>query len=546
MAERGTIQRSHGNDGSPCTTRKANLDRGKNSETPLTPRGRDTTSGRSVGRWAGLLTIGAGLAGAAYATKRLVEHRRSSENDDTALMNGSRSYRTAQLAGMGARTGVNLATMKAKSVFASEERKQELREEFELQSAEQVAEALGNMRGAIMKLGQMASYLDQGLPEPVRNALSQLQSDAPPMSFDLARGVIEAELGAPVSELFASIDEEPLAAASIGQVHRAVLHDGREVAVKVQYPGVGEAVQADLDNSDLLFQIIGMLFPGLDPKPLVNELRERVAEELDYTLEAANQQEFADAYRGHPFIHVPDVVPERSARRVLTTELAEGAKWSELLEWSQEEKNLAAETLYRFAFGGIYQLHMFNGDPHPGNYLFRPGGRVTFLDFGLCKRFTEEEIEVFEEMIIAMVRDGDLPRYIQLVKDAGILPADLEVDENEAKEYFGHFYEFVFTDEEMEMTPEYAAESIRRFFDLTSPHAQLMKSANLPAFMVIVQRINLGLFALFGELHARGNWRRIAEELWPFADGEPSTPMGEEIARWEASRAAGKVSGSAG
>lgn len=451
-------------------------------------------------------------------------------------MNGSRSYRTAQLAGMGAKTGVNLATMKAKSVFASEERKQELREEFELQSAEQVAEALGNMRGAMMKLGQMASYLDQGLPEPVRNALAQLQSDAPPMSFELARGVVESELGRPIGELFASFDTEPLAAASIGQVHRAVTNDGREVAVKVQYPGVGEAVQADLENGDLLFQIMGMLFPGLDPKPLVNELRERLAEELDYRLEAENQREFADAYRGHPYIHVPDVVPELSATRVLTTELAQGAKWSELLEWSQEEKNLAAETLYRFAFGGIYKLHLFNGDPHPGNYLFRPGGHVTFLDFGLCKRFTDEEIEVFEEMIIAMVRDNDLPRYIKLVKDAGILPEDVEVDEEDAKEYFGHFYEFVFEDQEMEMTPEYAAESIRRFFDLTSPHAELMKKANLPAFMVIVQRINLGLFALFGELHASGNWRRIAEELWPFADGEPSTPMGEDIARWEASR----------
>lgn len=485
-----------------------------------------------------LLTIGSVLAGAGVGAYLLRQSRRPGD----ALIQTSRSHRTAQLAGMGARTGANLAAMKARSVFASDERREELRAEFELQSAEQVAEALGNMRGAMMKLGQMASYLDQGLPEPVRKALAQLQSDAPPMSFDLARGVIESELAATLDELFTEFDREPLAAASIGQVHRAVTRSGVEVAVKVQYPGVGEAVQADLDNSDLLFQMMGMLFPGLDPKPLVNELRERLGEELDYGLEASNQQAFADAYRDHPFIHVPDVVHDLSSKRVLTTELATGAKWAELLEWSQEERNLAAETLYRFAFGGIYQLHMFNGDPHPGNYLFRPGGRVTFLDFGLCKHFTEPEIEVFEQMIIAMVRDNDLARYIQLVKDAGILPADLDVDEEQAKEYFGHFYEFVFEDEEMEMTPEYAAESIRRFFDLTSPHAQLMKSANLPAFMVIVQRINLGLFALFGELHARGNWRRIAEELWPFADGEPSTPMGEEIARWEAGRAAAQPS----
>lgn len=486
--------------------------------------------------------LGVGVTGGVVLAKLLLQRRSDGSTgvadsvDHEPLMNGSRSYRTAQLAGMGARTGVNLATMKAKSVFASEERKQELREEFELQSAEQVAEALGNMRGAMMKLGQMASYLDQGLPEPVRSALAQLQSDAPPMNFELARGVVESELGAPLGELFASFEEEPLAAASIGQVHKAVTNDGRAVAVKVQYPGVGDAVAADLENGDLLFSIMGMLFPGLDPKPLVNELRERVVEELDYGLEAKNQKEFADEYRGHPYIHVPDVVFELSSKRVLTTELAEGAKWSELLEWSQEEKNLAAETLYRFAFGGIYRLHLFNGDPHPGNYLFRHGGRVTFLDFGLCKRFTDDEVAIFEEMIIAMVRDGDVGRYIELVKKAGILPADLEISDDEAMGYFGHFYEFVFKDEVMEMTPEYAAEMIRRFFDLSSPHAAVMKEANLPALMVIVQRINLGLFALFGELHATGNWRRIAEELWPFAKGEPSTPMGVEIAKWEQAR----------
>lgn len=496
-------------------------------------RGDNTGDRHSGRRLVGLLVAGAGTVGLTLMFKRLLERR---AGNDTTVMSGSRSQRTAQLAGMGARTGVNLATMKAKSVFASEERKQELREEFELQSAEQVAEALGNMRGAMMKLGQMASYLDQGLPEPVRNALAQLQSDAPPMSFDLARGVVESELGSPIEELFASFDEEPLAAASIGQVHRAVTNDGRAVAVKVQYPGVGEAVSADLDNGDLIFGIMGMLFPGLDPKPLVNELRERLVEELDYRLEATNQKEFADEYRGHPFIHIPEVVDELSAKRVLTTELAEGAKWAKLLEWSQEEKNLAAETLYRFAFGGIYRLHLFNGDPHPGNYLFRPGGKVTFLDFGLCKRFTDEEVDVFEEMIIAMVRDGDVDRYIKLVKEAGILPMDLEISREDALGYFGHFYEFVSRDEEMEMTPEYAAEMIRRFFDLSSPHAAVMKEANLPAFMVIVQRINLGLFALFGELHAKGNWRRIAEELWPFAKGAPSTPIGVEIAAWEASR----------
>ena len=314
--------------------------------------------------------------------------------------------------------------------------------------------------------------------------------------------------------------------------------DGRDVAVKVQYPGVGDAVAADLENSDLLFQMVGMLFPGLDPKPLVEEIRDRVTEELDYRLEASNQRIFADAYRGHPYIHVPDVIDQLSAGRVLTTELAQGSKFAEVLEWSQEERNLAAETLYRFAFGSIYQLHIFNGDPHPGNYLFRPGGQITFLDFGLCKHFEADEIKTFEDMIIAMVIDKDYARYRSLVEKIGVLGSGVKVDDEAIKDYFGHFYEFVHEDKEVEMTPEYASESVRRFFDLSSPHAEIMKSANLPAFMVIIQRINLGLFALFGDLHARGNWRRIAEELWPFTNGAPSTPMGEEIAKWRTTQPA--------
>lgn len=159
---------------------------------------------------------------------------------------------------------------------------------------------------------------------------------------------------------------------SIGQVHRACTHDGRAVAVKVQYPGVDEAISADLANSDLLFGALSIVFPGMDPRPIAEELRGRISEELDYRVEADNQRLFVAEYADHPAIHVPGVVDELSTGRVLTTELAEGATWAELLTWSQQERDLAAETLYRFAFGGIYRLATFNGDPHPGNYLFKP------------------------------------------------------------------------------------------------------------------------------------------------------------------------------
>ena len=479
----------------------------------------------------GLLTCAGALAGVGAF---LVWRRR--RPDSAATMTTDRARRTAQLARIGASTGSGYVSMKARGALASEERRDQLRAQFELRTAEQVAETLGGMKGALMKLGQMASYLDQGLPEPVRDALAQLQADAPPMSYELVAQVVRAELGDDPAKVFARFDRAPIASASIGQVHRALTHDGLEVAVKVQYPGVDDAVAADLENSDLLFQMMGMLFPGLDPKPIVEELKARLVEELDYRNEADNQQLFVEEYRGHPYIHVPDVVHQLSTRRVLTTEFVDGSRFAEVLDWPDDERQLTAECLYRFAFGGIYRLHAFNGDPHPGNYIFHPGGRVTFLDFGLCKRFTPEEIKVFEDMIRAMVLDHDIPAFRKLVEDVGILDPSLVVDDDALADYFGHFYELVMVDGVSEITPEYSSESVRRFFDLSGPHADIMRAANLPPSMVIVQRINLGLYALFGDLHARGNWRRLAEELWPFVDAAPSTPMGERIARWEASR----------
>jgi predicted unusual protein kinase regulating ubiquinone biosynthesis (AarF/ABC1/UbiB family) len=280
---------------------------------------------------------------------------------------------------------------------------------------------------------------------------------------------------------------------------------------------------------------MGQVFPGLDHGPLVDELRERLREELDYRNEAANQRLFAEYYRGHPFIHVPEVVDAYSTQRVLTTELADGVAWDEMLGWSQDERNLAAETIYRFAFGSLYRLHVFNGDPHPGNYLFEPGGRVTFLDFGLVKHFQPDDLLGFEAMIRAMVLEPDLSRFRAVIEDIGFLQRDMAFTDDQIGDYFGHFYEFVMEDGVCAITPEYASETVRRFFDTTGPYGDIMKAANVPPGMVIIQRINLGLYAIFGEMHATANWRRLAEEIWPFVDAPPSTPMGEAIARWSAS-----------
>ncbi len=452
------------------------------------------------------------------------------------MMASGRSERTAELVKLSTVAGANYARKTVGSAFASDERKAELQARYELQTAEQVAEVLGNMKGAVMKLGQMASYLDGGLPEPVRQALAQMQQDAPPMSYELVAGVVRAELGGEPDTVFASFEREPMASASIGQVHRAVTHDGRAVAVKVQYPGVDAAIRADLDNSDLLFGAMGMLFSGLDPAPLVAELRDRLLEELDYRNEAENQQRFVDYFGGHPTISVPEVLHELSTGRVLCTELAYGAKWTDVLEWSQEERNLTAETLYRFAFGGIYRLGVFNGDPHPGNYLFRPGGEVTFLDFGLCKVFTPDEIAEFQRLITAMVLHQDPVEVRRVWSEAGVLVDDPKLSDDLIHEYFSHFFEMVLKDETMAVTSEYASDSLRRFFDLSGPYGEVMKSVTLPSFMVVIQRINLGLYALFGELRAVANWRRLAEEVWPFVDRCPTTPMGEASRRWEIER----------
>ncbi len=454
----------------------------------------------------------------------------------SAVVARTRGQRRAELARMGGRAGAGFAIHKARRVFASAERQAELDQAFELRTAEQVAEALGGMKGAFMKLGQMASYLDIGLPDHARAALADLQQNAPPMSAELAAGVIEHELGAPPDIAFAEWDPVPLASASIGQVHRAITHDDRAVAVKVQYPGVDQAIEADLEAAGLVFGAMGLAFSGFEPGPLVDEIRARVVEELDYENEARNQQLFADSYRNHPFIHVPDVVTGLSTARVLTTDLAEGVRFDVMEGWDQAQRDLAAEAIYRFVFRSLYRLRAFNGDPHPGNYLFQPDGRVTFLDFGLVKHFTEPEIGVFGDMIQAMVIEGDTARYRRIIEQIGLLKPGAPVSDRQVHEYFSHFYEFVMHDEVVTITPQWSTDAVSRYFDPSGPYGPVIKAANLPASFVIIQRINLGLMAILGDLHATGNFRGIAEELWPWVDGPPASPMGEAEAAWLASR----------
>jgi predicted unusual protein kinase regulating ubiquinone biosynthesis (AarF/ABC1/UbiB family) len=483
--------------------------------------------------WAGRLGAVAVLAGASVAAVTIAR-RRSGRHRSGRRGGGSvrveRGMATLRLA---ARGGVRYASSAPRLFASAGEHRERLRTDLALQTAEDVAATLGTMKGVLMKLGQMASYVDDGLSPAARRTLSRLQDSVPPMSPELAAQVVIEELGLPPERAFATWDPEPIAAASIGQVHRAITHDGRAVAVKVQYPGIAETIEADLGNVALLRRMLKITAPSQDVDALLAELRDRVTEELDYRSEARNQQMFARFYQGHPTIVVPGIIGELSTRRVVTSELADGARFAELASWPQAERDLAGETIYRFVFRSLYQAHAFNGDPHPGNYLFGGGGRVTFLDFGLVKHFTDQEMQPLAAMAKNLCVDKDPEAFRRAMEQAGFLVPDAPVSTSEVVEHMAVFYDTVREPGPMTMTGEYASAVTRRFFDFRSP---LAAYARIPRSYVILQRINLGLFALLGEMSATADWRRIAEEIWPFVQAPPCTPMGAAEASWRAGR----------
>ena len=431
------------------------------------------------------------------------------------------------------RGGVRYAASAPRLFAAAGERRQLLREDLALQTAEDVAGTLGAMKGVMMKIGQMASYVDGGLSPAVRRTLARLQDSVPPMSPALAAAVVEEELGVPPERAFARWDPRPIAAASIGQVHRAVTLDGRAVAVKVQYPGIAETISADLRNVALIRRMLRIAAPAQDVDALLSELRDRIGEELDYRREAASQHLMAAYYDGHPTIHVPRIIPELSTRRLITSELSGGARFAELATWPQHERDLAAETIYRFVFRSLYEVGAFNGDPHPGNYLFHRGGKVTFLDFGLVRHFTSAELQPLLQMARTICVEHDPEAFRASLENAGFLRPGAPLSTQEIVEHLAVFYDTIREPGPVTITSDYASSVVRRFFDLRSPVAQYIA---VPRSYVILQRINLGLFAVLGELSATADWRAIAEEIWPFVHGPAATPMGQAEAAWRARR----------
>lgn len=290
--------------------------------------------------------------------------------DENSTLPTGRLSRLTRLVGLSARTSASLLLSRDGEA-----------------AARVAAEVLGNLRGLAAKIGQMASYVDGVVPEAHRAAyeaaLKKLRSAAPSSSPEAVRALIETELGAPVDRLFSEFEAQPFASASIGQVHRARLADGSPVAVKVQHPGVDRAVESDLDNAGMVQDLAELVVPkGADLKTVFEEIRARFREELDYRLEAERQTAFRELHAGNPRIRIPRVVLERSARRVITTELMSGVSLDEAALRPEAERRAHAETLWEFVFKGTLLFGLFNADPHPGNYLFQEDGAVVFLDFG--------------------------------------------------------------------------------------------------------------------------------------------------------------------
>ncbi len=400
---------------------------------------------------------------------------------------------------------------------------------FHLQTAEQVFEMMGGMKGAVMKLGQLVSILGDSLPEQYQQVLQGLQQSAPPMSYELAAGVVEEELGGSPDEVFAEFTREPVASASIGQVHRARLPDGTEVAVKVQYPGVDVAIRADLDNMFLLTNVARMLAPGVDPEGLVNEMKSVMFDELDYRKEAAHQSEFGRAYEGHPWIRIPRVHEEFSARRVLTSEWVEGRSFYEIVDAPQHVRDRVGEQLFRFFVGSVGRLRFFNADPHPGNYFFADDDTIWFLDFGMVKRFDAAVIDRLREQIVAL-RSGDHGAIRSAMVRHGWFAEDADLDMDRVVELAQMSQRSLAGPDPFTFTRDYTREVIQSVMDVNGPYGDIIRNLTLPPDHVMLNRIQMGVTAVLGRLEATGAWAAIYDEY--MLGAPPATPMGEEARAW--------------
>ncbi len=464
---------------------------------------------------------------------------------DAGKLPAGRVARTARVGGLVTGQGLRWAGMRTANRMRSPERAAAARSDRTASLVNELVEQLGQMRGAAMKVGQMLSMVEfDGLPEDeqeeLQGRLAALRDDVPPVAFAELEKLMRSELGSRPSDVFAEFDERAFAAASIGQVHRARTADGAEVVVKIQYPGVAESVETDMRNAALLLPLVKRLAPGLDGRALLGELRERIGEELDYELEAQNQRRIERRRRGHPFLRIPRVHTDISTRRVLVSDYVEGAGFETVRRADQQTRDRYGEIVFRFFFGALYRDRIALGDPHPGNYLLCPDGRVCFLDFGLLRDVSPAHVAA-ERAIAATVRDRDADGLKAALVAAGYLPARRagSVDAGTALTLMRMATKWYAVPGHRRMSPEAGRRpggpGVERPDHVDRD--ELREQVNLftmPPEAILIRRMHGIVAVVLGQLRAGADWGAIAAEYLHGAP--PSTELGEAEAAFLADR----------
>ncbi len=380
-------------------------------------------------------------------------------------------------------------------------------QELQQRTAEQIFRVLGELKGGALKLGQALSIFEAALPPeiagPYRATLTRLQESAPPLPTAAVYRVLAADLGPDWRDLFAEFDDHPAAAASIGQVHHAIWQDGRQVAVKIQYPGAGKALSNDFAQLSRVGWLFGALMPGLDVKPVLDELRTRVVEELDYKLEAQAQQAFADAFADDPDIAIPGVVT--ATDHVLVSEWMEGTPLAEVIaEGSQERRDAVGMLLVRFLFSGPERARMLHADPHPGNFRVLPDGRLGVLDFGAVDRLPDGLPAIFGRLLWLMHHDGDIATVEHELREHGFLRPGVTVDLDELRVFLAPLAEPSRGDS-FAFSREWMRSEAARYSDLRT--ANVARRLNLPPTYVLIHRVSTAGIGVLCQLDCTGEFR---------------------------------------